>query len=72
MDFNELYVTLILCGLLIKCRRVDVDFSRFKHNILKSHQFCWDFKNFKIHLKIPKNHHISSHDIKSQLNISIF
>ena len=51
MDFNELYV--ILRGLLIKYRKVDIDSLGFKHNVSKCHGFWWDFKRLKIHGEIP-------------------
>ena len=47
MDFNGLHVILILCGFLIKCRRVDIDLLGFKHNASKSYRFRWNFKKFK-------------------------
>ena len=36
---SELYVIMILRGLLIKCRRVNMDSLGFKHNSSKSREF---------------------------------
>ena len=55
MDYNRLYVILILRRFLIKCRRVDKIFLGLKHNTSKSHRFWWDFKKLKIRCEIPQN-----------------
>ena len=52
MNYNGLYVILILCGFLIKHRRVDIDFTGLKNNASKSLGFWWDSEDLNT-LKNP-------------------
>ena len=51
MDFNGLYVILILCGFLIKCHIIDIDSLGFKHHASKSHGFGGISKKLKYNKK---------------------
>ena len=57
MNFNALYVILILCGILIKCCRTDIEFLGFEYNIIQNFiHFDRISKNLKYtKLAIPQN-----------------